>query len=118
MSIDSMRIGHGTRCRTTRPTNTVDDGGSPVETFNTHLSSVTLKIDRQSGEESIRYRRETNRQQLKCFFQKGTDILEGDRIIPQEGDWEGKTLDVQDSSAIGGPTRPLGYQVVDAEVTV
>ena len=113
-----MIAGHGTRCRTERATHSKEASGTPTETFTTHLSSVRLKIDVNSESESERYRRESNRTLFRCYALPGWDIIRTDRIIPLEGHFKGKTLDVQGAYIKGGPLRIMQYLEIDAEATL
>lgn len=119
MSIDSMRTGHGARCKVERATVTQDAGGSNELTWATHIDSVRFKIDQQSGDEAERYRRETNRTMFRIYGSKDLegDIIEADRIVPHEGDWAGQNLDIQSVATRGGPNRMLRYLQIDAELT-
>lgn len=82
---------------TSRPTNTVDEGGSPLETFATYLSDIKASIQPISEAEVIKAGRVATRTNYNLYIEYGNDILATDRIV-----WGIKTLKV-----MGPPSNPM-----------
>lgn len=118
MSIPSLIRQHGTRCRVSRPTHSQDVLGGAKQTFATVEPHARFKIDVQSGTEAVRYRRESGRNFARLYAMPDSDVRRIDKVIPLEGDFEGREFDVQTVFRKGGPMRRLRYLSIEAEVTL
>lgn len=63
-----------------RKTEAVDAGGSPVETWATHLSNVRMSIQPMKTAKALQYGAERARRMYTVFVAPDQDVLEGDRI--------------------------------------
>ena len=64
----------------TRPAETVDSGGSPIQTFNAHLSGVKCRIQPQRGSENVLAGRPATSKSYTIYVESGLDIEADDRI--------------------------------------
>lgn len=73
-----------------RPTVTVDAGGSPISTYSNATTGVSCRVVSRGGSESPRYGRENARYSYDVYFAGGTDVRQADRIVVNS-----KTLEIQ-----------------------
>lgn len=71
-----------------RRTVTVSNDGSPGGVFTSLAASVPAKFVELSGDEAIRYQRESNRYTAKLQFAHTQDVLTRDRIVFDGRTWE------------------------------
>lgn len=64
-----------------RRTETADTGGSPINTFGTHLTGVAGRLQPASASEQILYGSERGVISHSFYTAGGQDILEGDRLV-------------------------------------
>lgn len=67
-------------CDIQRPVDTVDAGGSPIETYGAHLSSIRCRIQPASGSESNRYGEMVNEVTHHVYVDGAEDVLAKDRV--------------------------------------
>jgi len=113
--IERLSQRQGTTTVTTqRNTPSLDNTGSPVDSWSNNLTSVKAVVQLTAGSEGVRYGRENNRSFGKAFIAPGQDVLKGDRLT-----FSSRTFDVQDVRTPGemGSSDVIGYMVLDIEET-
>lgn len=97
-----------------RKTTANDAGGSPVETWSTHLANLEAVVDVVTGDQTLRYDMESNRGSGTVYVQAGLDITAADRLVIGTQYYRIQFVDTAMNRAAGDR---LGYMALTVEVT-
>src|SRR5688572_2960098 len=112
MSAELLIQRKGATASITRPT-TSKTTGIPVQTYAAHLSGLTVYLQEKSGEESVRYGRESARNFGVAYVKAGYDIQTKDRLVIG-----GRTWDIQAVRTRGaGRTLQMVLEVQETKGT-
>lgn len=64
----------------TRPTFTKDSGGSPIETFASHLTGLACRVQPVLANENVKAGRPVSSKTYRIYLSSGQDILATDQI--------------------------------------
>lgn len=115
VTVASMILGRGVRCRILKRAESVDASGTPTTTTSTKVAEIVLKIDSGSGTESFLYRQQTGVDAFVAYAPIGTAIGRSDQIKVLEGPLLNATFNVKSVRPFGTANHSPAFLRVEME---